>query len=145
LGFLEFFFLFESLSEEELCLLAGWLADEAAELMALPGAEERLELTQLAADLMDYGSLVEVFKGCVGVFHTTSPSDLVSNYPVRKPSLSLSLSLSLSSPIPIYTTHLTMYKSFRALNIKILLFRTGLPGGCLGVFSEFSCWEGKLE
>ncbi|CAK9225173.1 unnamed protein product [Sphagnum jensenii] len=56
-------------------------ADEAAELMALPGAEERLELTQLAADLMDYGSLVEVFKGCVGVFHTTSPSDLVSNYP----------------------------------------------------------------
>jgi hypothetical protein len=78
------------------CLLAGWLADEAAELMALPGAEERLELTQLAADLMNYGSLVEVFKGCVGVFHTTSPSDLVSNYPVRKPSLSL------SSPIPTY-------------------------------------------
>jgi hypothetical protein len=29
-------------------------ADEAAELMALPGAEERLELTK--ADPMDYGS-----------------------------------------------------------------------------------------
>ncbi len=123
------------------CWLAGSLADEAAELMALPGAEERLELTQLAADLMDYGSLVEVFKGCVGVFHTTSPSDLVSNYPVRKPSLSLSL----SSPIPIYTTHLTMYKSFRALNMKMLLFRTGFLGRCLVVFSEFSCWEATLE
>ncbi|CAM6038992.1 unnamed protein product [Sphagnum compactum] len=54
-------------------------ADEAAELMALPGAEERLELTR--ADPMDYGSLVEAFMGCFGVFHTTSPSDLVSNYP----------------------------------------------------------------
>ncbi len=59
-----------------------WMsADEAAELMALPGAEERLELTR--ADLMDYGSLVEAFMGCFGVFHTTSPSDLVSNYPVK--------------------------------------------------------------
>jgi cinnamoyl-CoA reductase len=54
-------------------------ADEAKELMALPGAKERLELTQ--ADLMDYGSLAEVFMGCYGVFHTASPSDLVSNYP----------------------------------------------------------------
>jgi hypothetical protein len=49
--------------------------------MALPGAKERLELTQ--ADLMDYGSLAEVFMGCYGVFHTASPSDLVSNYPVN--------------------------------------------------------------
>jgi hypothetical protein len=56
-------------------------ADEAKELMALPGAKERLELTQ--ADLMDYGSLAEVFMGCYGVFHTASPSDLVSNYPVN--------------------------------------------------------------
>lgn len=55
-------------------------ADEAAALMALPGAEQRLELTQ--ADMLDYGSLVEVFMGCDGVFHTSSPSDLVSNYPV---------------------------------------------------------------
>jgi cinnamoyl-CoA reductase len=54
-------------------------AEEAKELMALPGAKERLELTQ--ADLMDYGSLAEVFMGCYGVFHTASPSDLVSNYP----------------------------------------------------------------
>ncbi|KAG0605479.1 hypothetical protein M758_9G062700 [Ceratodon purpureus] len=53
--------------------------DEAAALMALPGAEQRLELTQ--ADMLDYGSLVEVFMGCDGVFHTSSPSDLVSNYP----------------------------------------------------------------
>lgn len=53
--------------------------DEAAALMALPGAEHRLELTQ--ADMLDYGSLVEVFTGCDGVFHTSSPSDLVSNYP----------------------------------------------------------------
>jgi hypothetical protein len=56
-------------------------AEEAKELMALPGAKERLELTQ--ADLMDYGSLAEVFMGCYGVFHTASPSDLVSNYPVN--------------------------------------------------------------
>ena len=48
--------------------------------MALPGAEQRLELTQ--ADMLDYGSLVEVVMGCDGVFHTSSPSDLVSNYPV---------------------------------------------------------------
>lgn len=67
------------------------LADEAAALMALPGAEHRLELTQ--ADMLDYGSLVEVFTGCDGVFHTSStPSDLVSNYPVRA-SITLSLSL----------------------------------------------------
>lgn len=55
-------------------------SDEAAALMALPGAEHRLELTQ--ADMLDYGSLVEVCMGCDGVFHTSSPSDLVSNYPV---------------------------------------------------------------
>ena len=61
-----------------------WLcADEAAALMALPGAEQRLELTQ--ADSLDYRSLVECFTGCDGVFHTSSPSDLVSNYPVSGP------------------------------------------------------------
>nr|XP_024387852.1 cinnamoyl-CoA reductase 1-like isoform X2 [Physcomitrium patens] len=54
------------------------LKDEAAALMALPGAEQRLELTQ--ADLLDYGSLVEAFMGCDGVFHTSSPSDVISNY-----------------------------------------------------------------
>lgn len=48
--------------------------------MALPGAEQRLELTQ--ADALDYGSLVECFFGCDGVFHTSSPSDVISNYPV---------------------------------------------------------------
>lgn len=48
--------------------------------MALPGAEQRLELTQ--ADPLDYGSLVECFFGCDGVFHTSSPSDVISNYPV---------------------------------------------------------------
>jgi len=53
--------------------------DEAAALMALPGAEQRLELTQ--ADPLDYGSLVECFFGCDGVFHTSSPSDVISNYP----------------------------------------------------------------
>lgn len=53
--------------------------DEAAALMALPGAKQRLDLAQ--ADIMDYGSLMEVFTGCDGVFHTSSPSDLVSTYP----------------------------------------------------------------
>ena len=62
-------------------LFFGGFADEAVALMALPGAEHRLELTQ--ADMLDYGSLVEVFMGCDAVFHTSSPSDLVSNYPVR--------------------------------------------------------------
>lgn len=51
--------------------------------MALPGAEQRLELTQ--ADLLDYGSLVEAFMGCDGVFHTSSPSDVISNYSVSRP------------------------------------------------------------
>lgn len=54
--------------------------------MALPGAEQRLELPQ--ADLLDYGSLVEVFMGCDGVFHTSAGSDLVPNYPVSSLSLS---------------------------------------------------------
>jgi len=72
-------------TDSECFFFAFFFPDEAAALMALPGAEHRLELTQ--ADMLDYGSLVEVFMGCDGVFHTSSPSDLVSNYPVSLQSM----------------------------------------------------------
>ncbi|CAM6085840.1 unnamed protein product [Calypogeia fissa] len=47
--------------------------DEAAELMALKGAEENLQLT--AADLLDYGDLTRAFQGCCAVFLTTPSAD----------------------------------------------------------------------
>ncbi|KAJ4775195.1 Cinnamoyl CoA reductase [Rhynchospora pubera] len=47
-----------------------------AHLKELEGAKERLSLYK--ADLMNYGSLCNAFKGCDGVFHVASP---VSNDP----------------------------------------------------------------
>lgn len=58
-------------------------AEEAAELMALTGAEENLQLT--AADLMDYGDLTRAFQGCFAVFLTTPSADSLNGlkeYPV---------------------------------------------------------------
>lgn len=58
--------------------------EEAAELMALVGAEENLHLT--AADLLDYGDLTRAFQGCSTVFLTTPSADSlngVKDYPAE--------------------------------------------------------------
>ncbi|KAG6543650.1 hypothetical protein Mapa_014833 [Marchantia paleacea] len=44
----------------------GSSSDEAAEMMALPGAEQRLKL--MVRDLLDYANILTVIEGCSGVF-----------------------------------------------------------------------------
>jgi hypothetical protein len=59
------------------------IAEQAAELMALEGAEENLELA--VADLLDYGELTTAFHGCSAVFLTTPSSESLNglkDYPV---------------------------------------------------------------
>ena len=50
----------------------GKLAEEASLLLDLPGANDLLELTKV--DVLDYGSLADLFQGCNGVFYVPSPN-----------------------------------------------------------------------
>lgn len=59
------------------------VADEAAEMMALPGAEERLKL--MVRDLLDYANILTVIEGCSSVFLTIPSCDGLNgqlDYPV---------------------------------------------------------------
>ncbi|BBN19210.1 protein MpDFR-like19 [Marchantia polymorpha subsp. ruderalis] len=51
----------------------GSSPDEAAEMMALPGAEERLKL--MVRDLLDYANILTVIEGCSSVFLTIPSCD----------------------------------------------------------------------
>jgi hypothetical protein len=65
------------------------LADEASLLLALPGANERLEMSTV--DVLDYANLSELFYGCSGVFYVPSPNYDINgarDYPVTTTSLS---------------------------------------------------------
>lgn len=57
--------------------------EETSILLSLPEAEERLELATV--DLLDYGSISDLFDRCTGVFHVPAPNyDIngVRDYPV---------------------------------------------------------------
>lgn len=57
----------------------GCSPGEAVEMMALPGAEQRLEL--MRRDLLDYTSVTDVIEGCSAVFLTIPPCETLNGLP----------------------------------------------------------------
>ena len=61
----------------------GGFSEEASLLLDLPGANDLLELTTV--DVLDYGSLADLFQGCNGVFYVPDPYyniNGIRDYPV---------------------------------------------------------------
>ena len=103
----------------------GKLAEEASLLLDLPGANDLLELTKV--DVLDYGSLADLFQGCNGVFYVPDPYyniNGIRDYPVSNSKFIIVMNLPFPShphfchrscPLPLLCYHFHLLLLLRYL------------------------------